>query len=54
MKKSTIYHKAAMAVMNDTLLGFTFEEKLAAIQQLMEDEKLAAFIEERDEKEGAL
>lgn len=52
MKKSTIYHKAALAVMNDTLLGFTFDEKLAAIQQLIKDEELALFVEEM-EKEGA-
>lgn len=49
MKKSTIYHKAALAVMNDTLLGLTFEEKLAAIRQLMEDENLALFIEGEEE-----
>lgn len=49
MKKSTIYHKAALAVMNDKLLSLTFDERLAIIQQLMEDEKLALFIEGEEE-----
>ncbi len=48
MKKSEIYHKAAQAVMVDKLLSLTFDERLAIIQQLMEDEKLALFIEEED------
>ena len=49
MKKSTIYHKAALAVMNDKLLDLTFDERLAVIQQLREDEKLALFIEGEEE-----
>lgn len=52
MKKSEIYHKAALAVMNDKLLGFTFDERLAAVKQLLADEELALFIETTEE-EGA-
>lgn len=48
MKKSEIYHKAAQAVMIDKLLGLTFDERLAIIKKLMEDEELALFIEGED------
>ena len=51
MKKSTIYHKAALAVMNDKLLNLTFDERLAIIQQLMDDERLALFCESAEEEE---
>ncbi len=54
MKKSEIYHKAALAVMNDKILSLTFDERLAVIQQLMDDERLALFCESEEEKEGAL
>lgn len=51
MKKSEIYHKAALAVMSNTLLGLALEERLAIINQLHEDEKLALFCEREEEAE---
>lgn len=48
MKKSEIYHKAAMAVMNDKYLSLAFEDRWEMLKQLMEDEKLALFIEKED------
>lgn len=48
MKKSEIYHKAALAVMNDKLQSYTFDERLAAVKQLLNDEELALFIEEAE------
>lgn len=51
MKKSTIYRKAALAVMNDKLLSLTFDERLAILQQLMDDERLALFCEREEEEQ---
>ena len=48
MKKSEIYRKAAQAVMTDRLLSLTTDERLAVIQQLAEDEKLALFCEREE------
>lgn len=48
MKKSEIYRKAAIAVMNDKLLNLTFDERWEILKKLMEDEALALFIEEED------
>lgn len=49
MKKSEIYHKAALAVMNDKLLNLSFDERWEILKRLMEDENLALFIEEERE-----
>ena len=49
MKKSEMYRKAAIAVMNDKIMDLTFDERLAVIQQLMDDEKVALFVEEAEE-----
>lgn len=49
MKKSKIYHIAALAVMNDKYMSLTSDERLEAIQQLMEAEKLALFVEGEEE-----
>lgn len=51
MKKSEIYHKAAVAVMNDKLLSLTFDERLAILKKLMDDEELALFCEREEEAE---
>ena len=51
MKKSDAYKAAMCAVLKDTSL--TSADSLEIIRVLLEDEKLALYIEERDEKENA-
>lgn len=50
MKKSEIYHLAQVAVLNTPTISP--ETKLEALAVLIDDERVAQYSEEQDEKEG--
>ena len=47
MKKSEIYKKAQLAVLGSTLGGY---DKLEILRELMEEEKVALFCENREKE----
>ena len=50
MKKSQVFYKAQLAVLNDP--NITYDETLEILAVLMEEEKLAKFSERQKEKEN--
>lgn len=50
MKKSQVFYKAQLSVLNDR--NITFAETLEILAVLMEEEKLAKFSEKQKEEQG--
>ena len=46
MKKSEVFHKAQLAVLNDPNIGF--EETLEVLAVLMKEEELAIYVEGKE------